>query len=68
MGVPARSEGNTATLELARDVPTAIMADLLGVSPETAVNWRQLAGGSWTTCASVRARPARPAYPDGGPR
>jgi hypothetical protein len=48
MGIPARSAGNTAPLELARDAPTAILADILGVAPETAVKWRQLAGGSWT--------------------
>ncbi|GAB2681106.1 hypothetical protein [Thalassiella azotivora] len=53
MGVPARRARNTALLELAREVPPAVLADLLGLHPATADKWRQLGGGNWTSYAGI---------------
>lgn len=50
-GITARAARNTAMLSLSRDVPTAVLADLLGVTAATAERWRQLSGGSWTAYA-----------------
>lgn len=61
MGIPPRRARNTALLELAREVPPAILADLLGLTPETADKWRQLAGGNWSTYAPIAGRPTRDA-------
>jgi len=59
IGVPPRRARNTALLELAREVPPGIIADLLGLTPKTADKWRDLAGGNWTTYAPVGGRPTR---------
>ncbi|MEP6463815.1 MAG: hypothetical protein ABJC62_10460 [Frankiaceae bacterium] len=59
MGIPPRRARNTALLELAREVPPAILADLLGLTPETADKWRQLAGGNWSIYAPIAGRPTR---------
>lgn len=59
LGVPPRRARNTALLELAREVPPAILADLLGLAPETADSCRQLAGGSWTSYAATARQPGR---------
>lgn len=53
-GIAVRGARNTALLALARSVPPAVLADLLGILPETAERWRDLAGGSWTQYAAVR--------------
>src|SRR5664280_520247 len=59
IGVPPRRARNTALLELAREVPPGNIADLLGLPPQTADKWRDLAGGNWTTYAPVGGRPVR---------
>jgi len=59
IGVPPRRTRNTALLELAREVPPGIIADLLGLTPKTADKWRDLAGGNWTTYVPVGGRPTR---------
>lgn len=46
-GIQARSARNTTLLNLARDVPPMILADLLGIGTSTADRWRQWAGGTW---------------------
>lgn len=56
LGIPIRSARNTALLELARDVPPSILADLLGLTPEAVDRWRKLAGGSWTAYAASRGQ------------
>lgn len=59
VGVPARQARSTALLNLAREVPPAILADLLGINPTTAERWRQLAGGDWSTYAAIRGTASR---------
>ncbi len=58
LGIPVRGARNSALLELAREVPPSILADLLGLTPEAVDRWRELAGGNWTTYISHGSRPA----------
>jgi len=67
LGIHCRAARNTALLTLARDVPTVVLSDLLGVGISTAERWRQFAGGSWTTYAPAGGYlPATQAF-DPGP-
>lgn len=59
LGIPVRGARNSALLELAREVPPSILADLLGLTPEAVDRWRELAGGSWTSYIAARAPAAR---------
>lgn len=43
-----------ALLGLAAELPAAFLADLLGISPGTAVRWSQAAGGEWAGYAAAR--------------
>jgi hypothetical protein len=43
-------------LELARTVPAAVLADLLGIHTTTAADWAHAAGGDWTHYAAEIAR------------
>jgi hypothetical protein len=53
LGIEAQGARNTAVLNLARDVPVSVLADLLGITAATAERWRELAGGNWTTYAPI---------------
>ena len=64
LGIHCRAARNTALLTLARDVPTVVLSDLLGVGISTAERWRQYAGGSWTAYAPAGGY--RPATQTGG--
>ncbi len=44
-------------MQLAAEVPAAILADTLGITPRTAVRRAAEAGGNWTTYAARRTRP-----------
>jgi hypothetical protein len=68
LGVDCRASRNTALLQLAAEVPAAVLADLLGLNPSTAIKWVQLAGGNWTRYAAERARTATPPRPANGHR
>lgn len=57
LGIPVRGARNSALLELAREVPPSILADLLGLTPQVVDRWRHLAGGSWTAYVANRGRP-----------
>ena len=43
-------------LELARTVPAAVLADLLGIHTTTAADWAHAAGGDWSHYAAEIAR------------
>lgn len=58
-GLRARAARTTALLDLATEVPPVVLADLLGMYPNTAVRWVQAAGGEWANYAAIRARQAR---------
>lgn len=46
-GIRSRHARNTTLLTLARELPPAVLADLLGIGTSTADRWRQWAGGTW---------------------
>jgi acyl carrier protein len=54
LGIDCRSQRNAALLQLAAEVPAAVLADTLGLHPSTAVRWTKAAGGDWTRYAAQR--------------
>ncbi len=48
-------------LDLAADIPPAILADLIGLYPTTAARWTHAAGGDWTTYVAHRTGPTETA-------
>lgn len=57
IGVDARAARNGALLRLGGQVPAVVLADLLGFSINTAVNWVRAASGDWSTYAGDRHTP-----------
>lgn len=55
LGIDCRAQRTAALLQLAAEVPAAVLADILGLTPRTAVRWATHAGGNWTTYAARRA-------------
>ena len=55
-GLPVKATRTATMLGLAAELPAAFLADLLGLSPTTAVRWTQVAGGEWANYAAVRTR------------
>jgi len=62
LGVPARASRLAAWHQLVRQAPPALLADALGVSPDTATRHALFAGADWATYASRRSSPATPEY------
>ncbi|UMG92882.1 hypothetical protein [Nocardioides sp. TF02-7] len=58
LGIEPRAARNTALLQLGAELPSVVLADLLGVHVNTAERWNAAAGGRWTTYASTRHRHA----------
>jgi hypothetical protein len=56
LGLRARPTRTAALLQLAAEVPAKVLADLLGISPKTAVGWVTAAGGNWSGYAAARSR------------
>jgi hypothetical protein len=56
LSIDCRAQRNAALMQLAAEVPAAILADTLGITPRTAVRWAAEAGGNWTTYAARRTR------------
>jgi hypothetical protein len=46
----------TALLQLAGQMPAALVADLLGVHVATATQWAQIAGRTWSDYPALRAQ------------
>ncbi len=55
LGIRTRDTRTTALLQLAAELPPTVIADLLGIHPNTAVKWAKAAGGDWTRYAASRA-------------
>lgn len=55
-GIDARAARNSLMLDLASELPPVVLADLLGVHPNTAVRWVQAAQGDWTAYAAAKAK------------
>lgn len=54
LGITGRAARNAAALQLAKTLPAAILADLLGVHEATAEDWTQLAASDWARYAAAR--------------
>lgn len=55
-GVDVRAARNGALLQLAGEVPPIVLADLLGISINSAVKWVSVASGDWSNYATDRSR------------
>ncbi|MFC4004601.1 hypothetical protein ACFS2C_19260 [Prauserella oleivorans] len=53
LGVDPRPDRNSALLELARELPPAVVGKLLGLHPGTAAKWAEIAGSSWARYAAT---------------
>jgi hypothetical protein len=56
LGVHAMAGRRAALLDLAAQLPAAVLADLLSIAPTTAVRWMREAGGDWSRYAADLAR------------
>jgi hypothetical protein len=55
IGIPARESRLAGWHQLVRHAPPAVLADALGVSPDTATRHALLARGDWATYTSRRS-------------
>jgi hypothetical protein len=46
---------HAALMQLAAEIPPALLAGVPGIHPTTAVKWSGFAGGAWTNYAAARA-------------
>jgi hypothetical protein len=60
LGIPARPGRAAALLDLATQLPVAVLARLLGISPGAANSWRTSAGGTWSGYAAQLTRREQP--------
>jgi hypothetical protein len=61
LGIQPRAMRQAALIQLAAEIPPAMLAGILGIHPTTAVKWTRLAGGNWTTyAAAIRSPRAEP--------
>ncbi len=56
LGIYTQTGRRAALLDLAAQLPAAVLADLLGLTPGTAVRWMRQAGGDWSAYAAELAR------------
>jgi len=56
LGLPVQAGRRAALTDLAAQLPAAVLADLLGLHPTTAVNWMHQAGADWNRYAAELAR------------
>ena len=57
LGVPTRATRLATWRELVREAPPAVLADALGVSPDTAIRHALLGGANWAAYAARRHVP-----------
>lgn len=55
LGIDARAARRAALIHLAAQLPAAVLADLLDITPGTAVRWVNDAGGTWSRYAAALA-------------
>jgi hypothetical protein len=58
LGIRAQPARRAAMTHLAAQLPAAVIADLLGIHPTTAVHWVHDAGGDWNRYAAQLSRDA----------
>ena len=56
LGISAAKLRTDVLLDLAADIPPAILADLIGLYPATAARWTHAAGGDWAHYAAAKSR------------
>jgi len=56
LGIPTMAARRAALMQLAGQIPAAVLAEILHLSPTTAVRWVAAAGGDWNTYAAQIAR------------
>jgi hypothetical protein len=56
LGISAQAGRRAALTDLAAQLPAAVLADLLGLAPTTAVKWMRQAGGDWSSYAAELAK------------
>jgi hypothetical protein len=56
LGLYAMAGRRAALIDLAAQLPAAVLADLLHLAPTTAVRWMRQAGGDWSRYAAELAR------------
>ena len=56
IGIYAQAARRAALLDLAAQLPAAVLADLLGLHENTAAKWMHQAGGDWSRYAAELAR------------
>ena len=56
LGIRTMPGRRAALTDLAAQLPPAVLADLLGITPGTAVRWAQQSGSDWTAYAAQIAR------------
>lgn len=54
IGIQAGAGRNSALIHLAGELPAAVLASLLGLNPNTAVEWSKIAGRDWSEYVSLR--------------
>lgn len=54
LGIDCRAECRVALLQLASEIPAAVLADMLNLAPSTAAKWVEWAGGNWTGYVAAR--------------
>lgn len=55
LGIEPRAARNTALLQLGAELPSLVLADLLGLHINTAERWNAAAGARWITYAAARS-------------
>jgi hypothetical protein len=56
LGIPTQAGRRAALVDLAAQLPAAVLADMLNLHPTTAVRWMREAGGDWNRYAAEVAR------------
>ncbi len=56
LGIAPRRSRSAALLQLAAELPAAVLARLLGISTYSADAWQRIAGGNWTGYAAQLSR------------
>lgn len=56
IGINPRAMRQAALVQLAAEIPPALLAGILGIHPTTAVKWTKLAGGDWASYAAANSR------------
>ena len=61
LGIQPRAMRQAALVQLAAEIPPAMLAGILGIHPTIAVKGTRLGGGNWTTyAAAIRSHRSAP--------